>query len=156
MRMVYAFLCALLMLSIMAPPRVAADNLADGAPVDEYFGRLQMSPLGVRNELHRLEQRADANQAHAEKIFRMADLVEDSLRDWQRKYPRDSWLPDRLRLLVEVYTHVHTPAGLVRARHALAWLLSITTHGSDANRAIQMVARQVQATLAARHRTSPP
>ncbi len=145
---VYAVLfSALVLVLAIHPARLQADSVSDSAPVDEYFGRLKLSPIGMRNELHLLEQRADADPAHAEQIFRMTDLIEDSIRDWQKHYPRDSWIPDRLRLLVEVYTHVHTPAGLLRAHHALAWLLGITINGADADRAILLVADSLRAGL---------
>ena len=147
MRVFSAVFCALVLALALAPARVPADSVSDAAPVDEYFGRLKLSPLGVRNELHLLEHRADADPAHADQIFHMTDLIEDSIRDWQKHYPRDSWIPERLRLLVEVYTHVHTPEGLLRAHHALAWLLSVTINGTDADRAILLLANSLRAGL---------
>ena len=63
------------------------------APADEYFGQLKMSVLGIRNELNTLERRAVSERGNAPALAGKLAMVDDALRDWQRHYPRDTWLP---------------------------------------------------------------
>jgi hypothetical protein len=63
------------------------------APADEYFGQAAISILGVRNaiaDIGRLGNGASVEKAHD--LCRKLVLVEGSLRDWQAKYPDDTWL----------------------------------------------------------------
>jgi len=67
------------------------------APADEYFGPLKMSVLGIRNQIHDLgilyEPTYDFDHHLAKSIMAKAILAEESLRDWEQKYPADSQLP---------------------------------------------------------------
>jgi hypothetical protein len=76
-----------------APVNVSAHHGAK-APADEYFGRLKMSILGVRNVVYDIDARADsASEDIAANFCHKLILAEDSLRDWQAKYPDDTWVP---------------------------------------------------------------
>lgn len=77
------------------------------APADEYFGRTKMSVLEIRNRIHDLERRQDASVPHD------AGLTEDAIRDWQRKYPGDPWLPKDIASLARIYSRYHA----ILARH---------------------------------------
>jgi len=79
-------------------------RLAATAPADEYFGRTRLSPLGVSNEIVRINKYLDAGWG-----TRMAPdalYLESSIEDWQRQYPHDPTLPKRLadfyRLLLRI------------------------------------------------------
>jgi hypothetical protein len=70
-----------------------AGGMRDLAPADEYFGRLRMSVLGIRNELVTLERRAESGEANLAALNGKLAMVDDAMRDWRAHYPRDTWLP---------------------------------------------------------------
>ena len=72
---------------------VARAGIRDLAPADEYFGRMKMSVLGIRNALNGLERRVDTGDRNVPAMNGTLALVDDAIRDWRAKYPRDSWLP---------------------------------------------------------------
>jgi hypothetical protein len=76
------------------------------APADEYFGRLQMSVLGVRNKVKDLGLDADIHPEHGKAILGNALWVEDAMRDWAKKYPFDRWLPRYAYALEQMYEHI--------------------------------------------------
>ncbi len=49
-------------------------------------------------------------------------LTEDAIRDWQHKYPCDSWLPGTLLALERFYAKIHTDDGVRRVHATFAWL----------------------------------
>lgn len=68
------------------------------APADEYFGRMGMSILGIRNELKRVNFMLDYKYGNRESS-QMA-LVAEAVDDLHKVYPRDRDLPE---LLLECY-----------------------------------------------------
>ncbi len=70
-----------------------AATLRDLAPADEYFGQLRMSVLGIRNELNTLERRAVGGDRNVAAMTGKLAFVDDAMRDWRARYPRDTWLP---------------------------------------------------------------
>jgi hypothetical protein len=77
------------------------------APADEYFGKMKMSILGIRNEIHDLTLKIGYDPAHAESVLGIANLTEDALSDWEKKYPSDPWIPKTLFSLERMYSVVH-------------------------------------------------
>ena len=73
------------------------------APADEYFGRLQMSILGVRNKVKDLGLQADLHPDQDRAVLNNAKWVEDAMRDWAQKYPFDRWLPRYAWALEQMY-----------------------------------------------------
>ncbi len=69
-------------------------RLTRTAPADEYFGNLKMSPLGVRNEMNRINRYLDAGWG--DRMTKDGLNVADSVADWQHQYPRDYTLPQNL------------------------------------------------------------
>lgn len=94
------------------------------APADEYFGRLKMSILGIRNQLHDLSLRLQYTPNKSEDVLGSAAMVEDAMHDWEHKYPADPWLAKSVYDLATLYANVHTAHGHVRAAHALRWLFA--------------------------------
>ncbi len=94
------------------------------APADEYFGRLKMSILGIRNQLHDLALRVQYTPDSGEAVLGSATMVEDAVRDWERKYPADPWLAKSVYELTSLYARVHTDRGRDDAQRALQWLLN--------------------------------
>jgi hypothetical protein len=70
-----------------------ASGMRDLAPADEYFGRLKMSVLGIRNELVTLERRVESGDRNVAAMSGKLAMVDDAIRDWRAHYPRDTWLP---------------------------------------------------------------
>jgi|GEM_PF-1113743 len=82
----------MIMLAGIATPAHAA-TMRDLAPADEYFGQLRMSVLGIHNELNTLERRATSGDRNVAAMSGKLALVDDAMRDWRARYPRDTWLP---------------------------------------------------------------
>ena len=61
------------------------------APADEYFGRLKLSNLGVRNIIHALSVEGHSPLALPLERTRIMG-VETALAEWGDEYPRDTWL----------------------------------------------------------------
>jgi hypothetical protein len=124
-------LTALSLLAFIAPqPAFSATHVAmvkftsRVAPADEYFGRLKMSILGIRNELRDLDQRLTYSPDAGPAALGTALFVENAIRDWEAKYPADPWLARSVYQLTHVYARIHTPDGHAKAVSALHWLVS--------------------------------
>jgi hypothetical protein len=76
------------------------------APADEYFERLQMSVLGVRNKVKDLGLDAELHPEHDKAMLGNALWVEDAMRDWAKKYPFDRWLPRYAYALEQMYERI--------------------------------------------------
>lgn len=116
----------------MAPVYAGPHAVSKVAPADEYFGRMKMSILGIRNQLHDLSLRLSYSPEKSEDVLGSASMVEDALRDWEHKYPADPWLAKSVYELTALYARVHTAHGRESATRALQWLLSRygrTTYG---------------------------
>lgn len=81
-------------------------RLTETAPADEYFGRLKFSPIGVRNEVVRINKYLDKGWGYRMESDSLQ--VENAVSDWQKQYPHDRTLPAALletyRLLQRVET----------------------------------------------------
>jgi hypothetical protein len=73
-------------------------RLTRTAPADEYFGHTKLSPIGVRNELIRINKYLDAGWG--DRMAGDALWVDDALLDWQHQYPHD---PTIARHLLDLY-----------------------------------------------------
>lgn len=110
------------------------------APADEYFGRLKMSILGIRNQIRDLGLRLQYSPDKSEDVLGSASMVEDAMRDWEHKYPADPWLAKSVYELTDLYARVHTAHGHESAARALRWLLGRyghTPYGAQARLQIQ-------------------
>jgi len=81
------------MLFVAFASAAAQAGMRDLAPADQYFGRMKMSVLGIRNELDGLERRAVGGDRNLAAMAGKLALVDDAMNDWRAHYPRDSWLP---------------------------------------------------------------
>ena len=91
------------------------------APADEYFGHLKMSVLGIANVLRDSRLRA-ADPMRSDSIFGSLAWVEDAIRDWESKYPEDTWIAKDLLALETTY--LTAPGGHAHdcALRTEAWL----------------------------------
>jgi hypothetical protein len=115
-------------LTTSPPPAKAAKHVAKAAskcklaPADEYFGRLKMSIIGIRNTIKDQGLKIDVDPAKAPSTLGAIALTEDAIHDWQRKYPCDTWLPGTLYSLQRFYLKIHTQDGVRRVHATYAWL----------------------------------
>lgn len=89
---------------VSATPREL--RLTRTAPADEYFGKLKYSPIGVNNEVNRVNKYLDKGWG-----FRMegdALQVDSAVEDWQKQYPHDSTLPAALLVAYQLLQRVDT------------------------------------------------
>jgi hypothetical protein len=92
------------------------------APADEYFGKLKMSILGIRNTIKDQGLKVDVDPEKAPTTLNAIALTEDAIHDWQHKYPCDSWLPGTLYALQHFYLKIHTDDGVKHVHATYAWL----------------------------------
>lgn len=69
----------------------ARPMLPRDAPADEYFGRLKLSGLGVRNIIHALAVEGNSSLALPLERTRIMGVT-SALHQWGDLYPGDSWL----------------------------------------------------------------
>ncbi|GAC1391269.1 MAG: hypothetical protein NVSMB31_08640 [Vulcanimicrobiaceae bacterium] len=95
-----------------------AGYLSTLAPADEYFGRLNMSILGMRNELHRINVYLDAG--YGERESNAGVFLAEAVDDLHRVYPRDRDLPALLLQTYRTLQRMHSAeiqksAGVIRS-----------------------------------------
>jgi hypothetical protein len=124
----FFILTVLPLLAFAAPqPAISATHVALAsrlAPADEYFGRLKMSILGIRNELRDLDQRLTYSPDKAADVLGSAAFVENAIQDWEAKYPADPWLARSVYQLTHLYARIHTSDAHIKAVNALHWLVT--------------------------------
>jgi hypothetical protein len=113
-----AILCMAALL--MTAPAFAQSHSV--APADEYFGRLKMSVLGIANVIKDMRLRVEADASRTPSIFGSLANVEDALRDWESKYPHDSWIPRNLLALEICYLTAPGERARQLAIRTEAWL----------------------------------
>lgn len=104
------------------------------APADEYFGRQQMSPLGIGNEVGRISKYLDAGWG-----TRMTSAVlqlENAIDEWQKAYPRDYALPRTLLAAYRCFERVGSPEAEQAAQRLRALL---TVQYGDSSQARELL-----------------
>ena len=91
------------------------------APADEYFGKLKLSILGIRNTIKDQGLKVDFDPQNASTTFNAISLTEDAIHDWEHKYPCDSWIPGSIFALEHYYTKIHTSDGVRHVHATFAW-----------------------------------
>lgn len=92
------------------------------APADEYFGKLKMSVLGIRNTIRDQGLKIDVDSTKAPSTLGSMGFTEDALRDWEHKYPCDRWIPWTIYALEHFYAKIHTADGVKEVHRVVAWL----------------------------------
>jgi hypothetical protein len=92
------------------------------APADEYFGKLKLSVLGIRNTIRDQGLQVDVDPASAPKTLNKVDFAEDALHDWEHKYPCDRWIPWTMYALEHFYGKIHTADAVNHVHRIVAWL----------------------------------
>jgi len=129
----FAFLVALVAVFAMSVPSIAQDH-SSLAPADQYFGRMRMSILGIRNTIHDMDVRASYQApSDADYIYHKLLLVEDAIHDWQAKYPHDSWIPRMTYGLAMVYKKLPIDEAQTHMNAQLGWLVALYPQSDEAN-----------------------
>ncbi len=76
------------------------------APADEYFGKLKLSNVGIRNIIHALAVEGDSPLALPMERTRIMG-VQTAIVQWSDKYPRDPWLRRALLTFAQVLVTKH-------------------------------------------------
>lgn len=93
------------------------------APADEYFGKLKLSVLGIRNTIKDVGANLDIDQSRWTQLAIKAAFAEDAIHDWERKYPQDTWLSKTVFALERMYAKLDTDEGRKRAIASMRWLV---------------------------------
>jgi hypothetical protein len=126
-----ALSCAAVTVAEVSPAQAdpkPALSLNRFAPADEYFGQLKLSILGIRNQIHDIGLAYAYNPDIANAAFGKTVMVEDSLRDWERKYPLDPDIARHVYLLSHLYQKFDLVEAHVKALRTEAWLISKYPH----------------------------
>ncbi len=106
----------------LADTTVAIVSRTQQAPLDRYFGKLNMSPIGVSNAIRHVAERADARQVDAATAIAGLAFVEDSVKDWESQFPGDTWLPRTLMAIKRVYHTFDDPSARTNEARIATWL----------------------------------
>lgn len=128
-----------------AEPTGDAASRFSAAPADEYFGPLRLSVLGIRNSLERTTQRVDADGYGFDAETKSVELVEQAVREWEAKYPRDSWLPRTFLALHTAYREIATDESLKRSIDTASWLIARYPWSEEAGEARDELANNSEA-----------
>ncbi len=112
----------------------AAAAFAHAAPADEYFGPLGLSILGIRNMLVETTQRLDRSGEETG-TFRNVTLLEACVRDWEAKYPGDSWLPGTVLALHRAYRKIASAESVRHSVDTASWLIVRYPNSAEARAA---------------------
>jgi hypothetical protein len=103
----FFFIAAAVFATVAAPLAALAQTASSQvAPADEYFGQHAESVLEIRNRVSSIESKSDAQLQTSDRVGEI-DYVEDSVMDWQQKYPADPWLRDIMSRLAQCYVRAH-------------------------------------------------
>jgi hypothetical protein len=102
--------------------RLAAMRLL--APADEYFGKLKMSILGIKNTIRDSGLRYDVNHDIAKQTITSNAFTEGAIHDWEHKYPKDGEVPRAIYYLQRLYAHIVDSDAQARAKATAAWLFA--------------------------------
>ena len=119
-RFITYVLCAAVTTAAVSSQAAAHSKVA---PADEYFGKLKMSILGIRNTIKDVGANIEIDPARWESLVNKADFTEDALHDWQHKYPADTWLPKMVFALERMYAKADNAEGRRRRFAAIVWLV---------------------------------
>ncbi len=119
------------------------------APLDEYFGKMKMSPLGINNTIHDTSLRVRYDPANSAHYYQGLEWAEDALHDWARKYPHDTWLPGRAYFMSHVFWQMHSSEADAAADRCRRLLLSRFPHSHWAALAKQETKEKIAPVLAA-------
>lgn len=108
---------------VQKKPPAHAQPAIKVAPADEYFGKLKLSILGIRNTINDVGANIDVDPARWSSLQNKANFAEDAIRDWEHKYPRDTWLAKTVFALERMYAKIDSNEGRAHSLAAMNWLV---------------------------------
>jgi hypothetical protein len=115
--------CFVAFLALFAPA-AAQDSLQGLAPADEYFGRYNLSVLGIANHIRDAGLRIDAGDDARTMLSGPLSFVNDAVKAWEAQYPADPWIAKDLLALEGVYLRIPTDEGFRLASQTETWLIT--------------------------------
>lgn len=103
-------------------------SLSALAPADEYFGRLKLSPFGIRHKIFSLKDDLHHARRRPDDVEHEAQDVEDALRDWTARFPQDPWIAATAWNLATLYEEL---PGNDAQKRALSALQFVRDHFGD-------------------------
>lgn len=125
------------------------------APMDEYFGKMKLSPLGINNTIHDTNLHVHYDPANGSRYYQSLEWAEDALHDWARKYPQDTWLPGRAYFMSHVFWQMHLPEADAAADRCRAMLFQQFPKSHWAALAHQETKEKIAPVAAATAQTQP-
>ncbi len=132
MKLCLAF-CIAVFSAAIAP--AMADSVRGLAPADEYFGRFNLSVLGIANTIRDAGARLDSGTDPRTMLSGPLSFVTDAVKDWEQKYPTDPWIAKDLLALETVYLRVPGDDGFRLASQTEAWLIADYPKTAEASKA---------------------
>ncbi len=82
-----------------------------------------MSPLGIINSINLASDRAARREIDSRRAALSLAFVEDSVRDWETRFPGDTWLPRTVMALKLAYRKLGDATGRVNEKRIDTWIL---------------------------------
>lgn len=123
--------CALVV--ALAPVARAATSGSAAAPLDQYFGKMKMSAIGLRMDVDRLGRRYHARTISDQDLVHDAGLAQDAFYDWQRRYPNDPWIVPTAFHLEQLYQAVQSDQARAQATAMLHFIADKYPKTADAH-----------------------
>jgi ABC-type microcin C transport system permease subunit YejB len=114
---------------LSAAPAIADTTLtpmqvASLAPADQYFGKIKMSILGIRNSIKDIANAATTEPDKLSDLYHKLTLVEDSLADLKSQFPHDTWIPNLGVGLADAFAKIGFEDSAVHENDALDWVIA--------------------------------
>jgi hypothetical protein len=109
----------------VAPDSFFQDSSLRGlAPADEYFGRYNLSVLGIANHIRDAGTRIDYGSDIRSMLTGPLGFATDAIKAWEQEFPGDPWIAKDLLALEAVYLKVPTDECFRLASQTEAWLVT--------------------------------
>jgi hypothetical protein len=105
-------------------PAFGQDSNLALAPADEYFGRYNLSVIGIANAIRDSGFRIDSGADVRAVVEGSLSFVTDALHAWEAKYPGDPWIAKDLLALETVYLKIPGTDAYHLAAQTEAWLVA--------------------------------
>lgn len=128
----YAASRASVTLAATAAKGAAPTPLGNEAAIDQYFGPMKMSALGIREKVDALGRRYHARTITDEDLVHDASLVESSFYPWQKQFPRDPWIVPTAYHLEQLYQAVQSTEARAHATALLHFIADTYPKSTDA------------------------
>ncbi len=125
---------AFVLAALLAPVSARAGKVdTNAAPLDQYFGKMKMSAIGLRMDVDRLGRRYHARTISDADLVHDAGMAQDAFFAWQKKYPKDPWIAPTAFHLEQLYQAVQSDDARTQALVMLHFLADTYPTSKDAH-----------------------